>query len=649
MSNSTDVSVSLKTISDLQMEKTKFYIDAYQRGYRWSKNEVYNLLEDIREFSQTTFKGVNGKEDKFYCLQPVIVALNENSEWKIIDGQQRLTTLFLIYIFYNKNLSGALMKSLPPFELHYNGKKVLEDCLIELTNGNFLNKEDFQKIDHFMNDIDCYFIVEAYKEILRYFNVLISNPKLQNQVTDMKTVFDNYMKIIWYELKDCDKQKEISIFTKINMGKIRLTNSELIKALLLRKETEDISAYQNNIAITWDEIESNLLDDSFWFFLANNKYKDLIPRIDFIFEIMAYNINENILKEKTYNNESYYIEKKYNSEYFSFYVINNYMKYLMNETGEKEKIKEKIIEKIIEKIWKEILEYYRMFKEWYQNKTWFHLIGYNILIADEKNVEKIYELSQIYRDDSEHEYGHKTYFEKMLKTMTINSLIDKRSFKDLINNLTYGTSDNTIIKKVLLVYNLAVLEVEEKTDVRFAFEKFKEGAWDIEHINATADGRPYDDNDTDTNERLVWLNNALNLPNIDEIYMEKEKIKDCIIRIINNKLYLPKNNDSLFINVYEKIIDYFNDLTMQNGLGNLTLLDSAINRGYRNDVFPSKRMEIIRKCCSDIYIPLATKKVFFKAYAEAKNLLKWTQEDYDNYLDDITNKISDYLGIKEEK
>ena len=93
---------------------------------------------------------------------------------------------------------------------------------------------------------------------------------------------------------------------------------------------------------------------------------------------------------------------------------------------------------------------------------------------------------------------------------------------------------------------------------------------------------------------------------------------------VSVKLYLPKNNDSEFIDVYEKIINYFNDLTTPNGIGNLTLLDSAINRGYKNDVFPSKRKEI------------------------AKNLLKWTQEDYDNYIDDIIEKISLYLSIKEE-
>ena len=62
----------------------------------------------------------------------------------------------------------------------------------------------------------------------------------------MKKVFDNYMKIIWYELINCDEHMEVSMFTKINMGKIPLTNAELIKALLLRAEDDEISTYQEN-------------------------------------------------------------------------------------------------------------------------------------------------------------------------------------------------------------------------------------------------------------------------------------------------------------------------------------------------------------------------------------------------------------------
>ncbi len=52
------MNLDLKTIGDI---KGEFYIPAYQRGYRW-KEEVEMLLNDIDVF-----------EDKFYCLQPIVV------------------------------------------------------------------------------------------------------------------------------------------------------------------------------------------------------------------------------------------------------------------------------------------------------------------------------------------------------------------------------------------------------------------------------------------------------------------------------------------------------------------------------------------------------------------------------------------------
>ena len=89
-----------------------FYIPDYQRGFRWGKQQVEDLLNDINEFKE---EGSN-----FYCLQPLVVRnrqdekkilsqiketnklsdvkklLEETKEWEVIDGQQRLTTLFLI-------------------------------------------------------------------------------------------------------------------------------------------------------------------------------------------------------------------------------------------------------------------------------------------------------------------------------------------------------------------------------------------------------------------------------------------------------------------------------------------------------------------------------------------------------------------------
>ena len=93
--------IELKSLYELL--GMKFFIPNYQRGYRWTEQQVKDLLNDIWEFSKK-----KKQEYEFYCLQPLVVKLmnaedkqkcqlNADEKWyEVIDGQQRLTTIFLI-------------------------------------------------------------------------------------------------------------------------------------------------------------------------------------------------------------------------------------------------------------------------------------------------------------------------------------------------------------------------------------------------------------------------------------------------------------------------------------------------------------------------------------------------------------------------
>ena len=73
--------IELKNIKDIL--ECKFYVPSYQRGYRWNKQQVIDLLEDIWEFSQKN----ELKKDEFYCLQPIVVKKMDGLEekWEVID------------------------------------------------------------------------------------------------------------------------------------------------------------------------------------------------------------------------------------------------------------------------------------------------------------------------------------------------------------------------------------------------------------------------------------------------------------------------------------------------------------------------------------------------------------------------------------
>lgn len=654
-----DTIVKLKTMADLQTESAKFYIDAYQRGYRWTQNEVRDLLDDIREFSH----GKRQDDGTFYCLQPIIVTQAEDgSSWKVIDGQQRLTTIYLIYSFYWVTQS-EFMRDRLPFELTYNNKPRLQECLKTFTEKEYSRSEVVEhEMADFENDIDCHYVLEAYKCICDYFQKLVRDPNTRNEMNDMKKIFDNYMKIIWYEVTNVDVSTEVEIFSKINMGKIALTNAELIKALLLKKDGADsdsLASTQMNIAVKWDEIEAQLSEEGFWSFLVNEKRDEArySTRIDFIFRVMARELNESVLQDadqKYPNDESYVVPESVNKEKFSFYVFSNYVRFLQKHPEENSENDQNYIELI----WDRVCEYYRMFKDWYKNINWYHMIGFLVETSKQDYIYQILELSRLYREGSDDSgEGHKDHFENQLRARIIKDVFGDKTpnvadCRDFVNGLDYA-DDPDDIRKVLLLYNIAYLEACQENG-RFPFEKYKDQKvlWDLEHINAVTDTRPDDDRrDSEDNSRLQWLKMTVELPEIEKIKTaDGESVQDLTRKIIAEKLYLAKNqpNTKDFIQVYEAVINYFGETKEpDNSIGNLTLLDGGTNRSYKNDVFPLKRKTILQRTMSDVFIPLCTRKVFMKGFAESGDLLRWRDVDKKAYTNEIISCVSKYLKLED--
>ena len=152
----TSNNISIKTISDLL--KSNFFIPSYQRGYRWTEQQVTDLLNDVWEFINKP----NKKDDEWYCLQPVVViksdddTKNKNNligDWHdVIDGQQRLTTTFLIL----KNLERFVESERKNFKIQYETRKGSEDFLTEIES---------KSVDDSEKNIDYFHIYNAYNDI----------------------------------------------------------------------------------------------------------------------------------------------------------------------------------------------------------------------------------------------------------------------------------------------------------------------------------------------------------------------------------------------------------------------------------------------------------------------------------------------------
>ena len=328
---------NIKSIN--QLLGKKFYIPSFQRGYRWGEKQVKDLLEDIWEFFNIPKKD----EGEFYCLQPIIVK-KENTQYRLIDGQQRLTTIFLILSYLKLYMEDLGYKN---FNIEYETREKSQEFLETI--------KDIKNIDE--TNVDYYYMSKAFLIIKDWFEenptrkMNFFNTLTDCNIKDNKDLANN-VRVIWYEISD--SEDEIDVFTRINSGKIPLTNAELIKALFLNSKNfknEEKNIKQIEISKEWDEIEYTLQNNELWSFIAKNK--NYPTRIELIFDILSQS-----------NSKDKYATYRYFAE----------QKNIINLWSENDNNVKKI---------------FLSLKYWFENRKLYHLIGY--LISQEiKTIDKIY-------------------------------------------------------------------------------------------------------------------------------------------------------------------------------------------------------------------------------------------------------------------
>jgi uncharacterized protein with ParB-like and HNH nuclease domain len=590
----------LKPISALLSET--FFIPAYQRGYRWTKRQVTELLDDIKEFQQ---QAEEGPRDAFYCLQPIVVK-KHNDSWELVDGQQRLTTIFIILTCLKEvaDLFGLGRYKLS-YETRENSAAFLEDIKIELSDQNI----DFFHISQAKQAIVEWLAEQDPTYKVKFVQTLLNSDEMGKNV-----------KIIWYEIGQLDNAT--AVFTRLNVGKIPLVNAELVKALLLKsnnfnKSKDAKHLQQLSIAQEWDAIEKCLQDDSFWYFISNKPYKT--NRIELVLKLAA----KGLCAEGIQRDDTLKIFLQFNQ--------------LLSDGS-----------KSVAAEWLKIKQCFMTLEEWYNDRSLFHLIGY--LITQEVSIEELFLLHK--------QSNSKLDFKKVLIRKIFTPLFPFLSLGDLslesvteaLIQLSYGR-DNQTIKKVLLLFNVASLLANPKTNSRFQFERFKAEDWDIEHIRSVASDMP-----NSKDKQKIWLKNVVEYisdehtfePNErpDSYIEDARKIKKSATEQLEKKQFDSVQFEKTFQKVIELYDPHSND-EADNSLGNLTLLDSYTNRSYQNAVFPIKRFRIIALDKRATFVPLCTKNVFLKYYSkQVDKMLFWEARDSQDHQLAISEMIYDFLGGK---
>ncbi len=604
----------------------QFNIPSYQRGYRWGDQEVTELLDDLWEFQKAASKG------EFYCLQPIVLKRISENEFDVIDGQQRLTTLYLILVFLeDKRLDEGYNAEL--FRLIYETRK---DCEAFLLDKRFAGETDTSNIDYFH-------ICHAYQIIKKWFDIHPgSKGKLTSILMDVDDGSNKNVKLIWYEI--ANHENPIDAFIRLNIGKIPLTDAELIKALLLQSDKyspEKLERVQKKlfkIASEWDQIEYKLQEEEFWYFL-NNEQKNSPTHIEFIFDLIAKKKTSefpDLLKQQS----SYQLFSEKGLKHSTYLVISKYIDQLTGATKTTAYDENRIA--ALESFWNEVSEYFQYFLEWFNQRDLFHYVGYLIVFDFQKTlIETLIGASKKLT---------KKDFRKLLEKKIEEAITYKKRRENELGSseliafseLNYD-SDSPVIHKVLLLHNVITTLNSDKELARFPFNLYKKTKekrkWSLEHIHAQ-------NSEIITNQenQQTWIKDHIkSLQNIGD------DRNNSLINKLEQALKQSKLSQDEFNSLFEKVNKVFD---IQSGfpeeekhkIGNLCLIDAASNSQLNNSVFDVKREKLKKRELEGHYIPICTRNAFLKAYSTfPRSNAFWTDDDRKYYVSDLQSTLNDFF------
>ena len=659
-----------KVLNFYHLLNYSFNIPEYQRGYRWEKKQVEDLLNDLKYF-------IEKKSDKkeFYCLQPIVVYKTDENSYDVIDGQQRLTTLYLIL----KALEKTIDENCDTQTIYKIGYSKYKN---DPPENDYLNSNGFvdDNEDQYLT-ADNFFIRQAYVEICRWFD---NNKRCRVTFAQMlmnsdsnSTLPDNEKKdlrVIWYETTSGSKDSydpiqlekdSIEIFNRLNYGKIKLTDTELIKALILQSDCYNGDKYASmeqwtsKVAADWDNMEKKLHNPFFWSML--NAVEDINnpSHIGFILSFVAKDIYEENADDENFKN----IKK---DGHFDYVVIDRWL----SKKGSSR-------EELVKDLWNRVMDVFSLFESWYEDLEIYHRIGLLILLL-ERSKDRDNKVNSLIRSLYDQKSLSKSAFievlRKKIKAVVKITSKDEDGNINTLETINYLYNSDEIIKILELVNVIDYLR-KPNDESRFPFHLFKKyNVTSLEHIH------PQNIVDMPFKETCSWLKRKeyeLNgLESLDDknivqnaltaarklktvlVFLD-EDVEDKVQREANKKANqeAAKKYETLSeIKDLIKTVDYvFDELagmkgTEMHSIKNMALVDMPTNAALQNYLLDTKRRILKERSEADAssdkhtFVPITTELVFNKGFSNSVKELKfWTCPDREAYFKHVESIYNEFV------
>lgn len=592
-----------------------FYnIPEYQRGYKWTATNVIQLLEDLKNFRKSD-------NDQFYCIQNITITKQKHKDsWcmNVIDGQQRLTTLFILLSYLQRNMKDKIISpsaNILKYSIRETSDKFLCDSI--LTGIIWDNAIDTNAA----HTKDQFYIMAVADAIQDWFR--------ENKL-ETKTVLDDLVLIV-NEVRPGDEE---TVFASLNGGKVDLDGADLVRAILITRAAKQkypsIISREQLHQIANDDIDLNIdisvssrgkinefrvklgveIDEmnKWW---AQNKVKDYFEQL----------LPNKISKNKAFKYSQYPIDLLY----YAFYEA--YKTKLCN-SNEGESLDLRVFENGIDlngqsgddhlEFYTAVREFHLTMMDWYNHDEIYNLIGYlmynfkgskisfellwNIWLQSESKDDFIFRLKELIKEQIALPfYNNDTKDEENTLKNALNEL------RSSILNLQYDWYNNDFTLKFLPLVDILPIEKDVKKQAKVILSRitdpkyFRCNGEDKEHVRSQ--------------KRII-----------DESLSEDQKAS----MIEENKVGL-------------------------NSIGNIVLLVLGVNRSYGNDPHNEKMDRIISEfLINDWYIRPHTFNVFtskIKSIDEnGKNTqdMYWSNEDMVRTVQDIEKRLVKYLNIEEK-
>ena len=659
-----------KVLNFYHLLNYSFNIPEYQRGYRWEKKQVEDLLNDLKYF-------IEKKSDKkeFYCLQPIVVYKTDENSYDVIDGQQRLTTLYLIL----KALEKTIDENCDTQTIYKIGYSKYKN---DPPENDYLNSDGFvdDNEDQYLT-ADNFFIRQAYVEICRWFDnnkrCRVTFAQMLMNSDNNSTLPDNEKKdlrVIWYETTSGSKDSydhiqlekdSIEIFNRLNYGKIKLTDTELIKALILQSDCYNGDKYASmeqwtsKVAADWDNMEKKLHNPFFWSML--NAVEDINnpSHIGFILSFVAKDIYEENADDENFKNIKI-------DGHFDYVVID---RWLSKKGGSREEL--------VKDLWNRVMDVFSLFESWYEDLEIYHRIGLLILLF-ERSKNRDNKVNSLIRSLYDQKSLSKSAFIEVLREK-IKSIVkitskDKDGNINTLKTINYLDNSDEIIKILELVNVIDHLR-KPNDESRFPFHLFKKyNVTSLEHIH------PQNIVDMPFKEACSWLKRkeyelkgleSLDDKNIVQNALDAAgKLKAVLVFLdedIENKEQREANKkaNQEAAKKYEtlseikdliKTVDYvFDELagmkgTEMHSIKNMALVDMPTNAALQNYLLDTKRRILKERSETDAssdkhtFVPITTELVFNKGFSNSVKELKfWTCPDREAYFKHVESIYNEFV------